>query len=213
MPALEENMKIFRSIKLELALVLFLTCFLCIADTFLKVPLCRQAKDYTCGVAALQCIMAYFGDDVRQDVIEKKVKSRKSVGTIYTNIQKFAQEKGYDVEVKNNMTLDELKGFLDRGKPVFLEIQAWADPPFTNPLTQYANDYKDGHDVVAIGYDSASIYFMDPSTLGNYTFIPTDEFLVRWHEQETRKIRLINFGMVITKGQPVYNPSEIKKME
>lgn len=32
-----------------------------------------------------------------------------------------------------------------------------------------------------IGYDLERFYFMDPSTLANYTYIPVQEFEDRWH--------------------------------
>lgn len=202
-------MKIIRNLKLEVCLILILSCFFCFADAFLKVPQCRQAKSYTCGVAALQCVMAYYGDEIRQDIIEKKVRCNHSVGTKYMNIYKFAVANGFGVEIFQDMTIDDLTGYLDQGKPVLLAIQAWTD----NPPVDYTDDWIDGHYVVAIGYDSENLYFMDPSTLGNYTYISIEEFLTRWHDMETRKLKLIHFGMVITKGQPVYNPDEIKHMD
>ena len=39
-----------------------------------------------------------------------------------------------------------------------------------------------GHWVVAIGYNKDNIFFMDPSTSGNYTYIPKDKLVARWHD-------------------------------
>jgi hypothetical protein len=36
-----------------------------------------------------------------------------------------------------------------------------------------------------------------PSTLGNYTCIPVEEFLDRWHDRDQRGRELIHFGIVI----------------
>ncbi len=47
------------------------------------------------------------------------------------------------------------------------------------------------HYAVAIGYDEKHIYFMDPSTLGHYTFIPIAEFLDRWHDMDGQ-VKLIS---------------------
>jgi len=54
-----------------------------------------------------------------------------------------------------------------------------------NP-SDWSQDWEDGHYVVGIGYDSNNIYFMDPATMGNYTYIPVDEFLARWHDKDQR---------------------------
>jgi hypothetical protein len=66
--------------------------------------------------------------------------------------------------------------------------------------------------VVAIGYDAKNMYFMDPATTGNYTYIPIPEFLTRWHDVDGHT-RLRNFGMVISKGEPTFNYREIKPLE
>lgn len=213
-------MNIRRSFKIHLSLALLSCCFLCFGDAFLKVPLCRQGTDYTCGVAAMQCILAYYEEDPpRQDVIAKIAKSGAAKGTSYKNLEKLAQDRGYEVMTYKNegkdIAINRLKGFLEDGKPVIVLIQAW-DPTVTAP-SQYENRTEDGHYVVAIGYDSENMYFMDPSTLGNYTYIPTQEFTdYRWHENDkVRKTedKLLHFMMVMTKGQPVFNPREIRDLK
>jgi predicted double-glycine peptidase len=213
----EGLMKISRNLKGELLFALLMGSSFCFADAFMEVPLCRQDKDYTCGVAALQCILAYYEyNPPRQDVIAKSVKANIRSGVEYSNIQKFAEDRGYDVQVKTGMTIGELKGMLDEGRPVILLIQAWHDPAFTDPVAQYATDYDDGHYVVAMGYNSDYIYFMDPSTLGNYTKIANSEFLSRWHDEEIKKNKvnkLDNFGMMIRQRYPGYEPDEIKKLK
>ena len=93
-------------------------------------------------------------------------------------------------------------------QPVICLIQAWTDRKGNN----YAKDWDDGHYVVAVGYDPKNIYFMDPCTLGNYTFIPTDEFLQRWHDKDTSE-KLNHFALTLTKPKPAFNPSVIQKME
>jgi len=68
------------------------------------------------------------------------------------------------------------------------------------------------HYVVAVGYDQDNIYFMDPATIGNYTYFPIPEFLERWHDQDRPRQKLYNFGMVIDGKPPAYDPDEIKRM-
>ncbi|MBX9691921.1 MAG: hypothetical protein K2Z81_06015, partial [Cyanobacteria bacterium] len=66
------------AVKAALALSLILPCALvlsAVAGTakgekapakLIKVPLTRQSTDYTCGVAALQSVLAFFGEDIRE---------------------------------------------------------------------------------------------------------------------------------------------------
>jgi len=72
----------------------------------------------------------------------------------------------------------------------------------------------EGHWVVAIGYDENRMLFMDPSTLGNYTYIPNEEFLDRWHDTDSDNVtQLVHFGIVISKSAPDYNPDAIMRLE
>lgn len=181
----------------------------------IRVPLCRQAKSYTCGVASLQAVLGYYDDPIRQDILEAAVKSSEARGTDYRNIVSFARKRGYTVHTYANLTADRLRAFIDEKKPTILAIQAWADPP-----VDYKSEWGDGHYVVAVGYDRDNFYFMDPSTLGNFTFIPVGEFLNRWHDLDTvgsaRRIRyekLIHFGMVIEKKGPIYDPEAVLPLE
>ncbi len=173
----------------------------------IRVPMTRQATDYTCGVAALQSVFMFFGDEVLESVLSKNLKADPKEGTAYQQIVRVAKSKGYAVEVFKNMTLDNLKGLIDKGKPVICLIQAWPERK-----VNYETDWEDGHYVVAIGYDKDNIFFMDPSTLGNYTFIPIKEFLTRWHDTDS-KVKLEHFGMLIEKPKPAYKYGAILKMD
>jgi len=171
----------------------------------IRVPLARQAQNYTCGVAALQSILGYHREDIRQDVLAKKLKADPQEGTHYRQIEKYARKDGYTVADYQEMTLADLEGLLDAGNPVICLIQAWAKSG-----TNYATDWKDGHYVVAVGYDSANVYFMDPSTLGDFTYIPVDQFLARWHDKDTTSgKKLVHFGICLQKPGPLFDPDEV----
>ncbi len=175
----------------------------------IEIPLSRQATDYTCGIASLQSLLGYYGKDVREDVLAKECKSKKSSGTRYGNIIKCAESYKITMLSKTGMTVEELKSLIDESKPVILVIQAWRDDP---PETSWEDDWEDGHYVVAVGYDDLNFYFMDPSTFGNYTYIPIDEFLSRWHDRSKKEV-LEHFGMYSINGIPSYDPREIKKLD
>jgi len=114
---------------------------------------------------------------------------------------------GYTVSISKNMQVAELKHQLDLGLPVLCLIQAWPERQ-----VDYQKDWDDGHYVVAVGYDETRIYFMDPSTLGNYTFIPNQEFIDRWHDTDGKE-RLVRFGMTISKDKPRFVADEIKPLQ
>jgi len=174
----------------------------------IKIPMTRQATDFTCGVAALQSVLMYFGDEILEAELCKDLKADPNEGTAYKEMMRLAKEKGYSVEVFTGMKIEDLKSLIDKGKPVICLVQAWPERQ-----VDYANDWEDGHYAVAIGHDADNIFFMDPSTLGNYTYIPTREFLTRWHDTDT-KVKLEHFGMVVEKPtKPTYNPDAIKKMD
>ncbi len=173
----------------------------------IRIPMTRQSTDYTCGVAALQSLLAYFGDEVREDTLCKSLKSNPQEGTNYQAMVAYAKGRGYDVRVRTKMSISALKKLIDDRKPVICLIQAWAERK-----VDYSQDWDDGHYVVAIGYDAKNFYFMDPSTLGNYAFIPIREFEQRWHDTDS-KVRLVHFGMVLEKKQPAYNHAIARKLE
>ena len=172
----------------------------------IRVPLVRQSTPYTCGVAALQSVLAYFGDEHREGDLAKACKSNNQIGTAYTRIANYAQSRGFTVEISKDMKLADLKSALERKLPVICLIQAWPERE-----VNFAQDWQDGHYVVAIGYDAERIYFMDPSTLGHYAFIPTAEFLTRWHDTDGKE-KLFNFGMIISRQSDTYNADEVKPL-
>jgi predicted double-glycine peptidase len=106
------------------------------------------------------------------------------------------------------MRLDDLRDFIDKGEPVIVLIQAWAESP-----VDYSRDWEDGHYVVAIGYDRDNVYFMDPSTLGNYTYLPNREFFDRWHDEDAG-VQLNHFGMIITmeERERFYEPDRLHRI-
>lgn len=176
----------------------------------INIPLIRQYTDHDCGAAALQSILAYYGDQMSEDMLIKELKTDEN-GTAWENIKAYAIKRGFTVKVFHNMELYVIKKELDNHRPVMLAIQAWATYP-TNAKRNWESDWGDGHWVVAIGYDNKNIYFMDPSTLGNYTFIPLAEFLERWHDEDLQKNKLHHFGIIISKSKSAYDNNMILRM-
>ena len=173
----------------------------------IRLPLVRQATDYTCGIGALQSVLAYYGSEFREDELASTLKSDRRKGTAYQRIADFAHKQGFDVSIQKGMSLDELKSKIDKRLPVICLLQAWSKNP-----QKYASDWVDGHYAVVTGYDHKNIYFMDPSTLGNFAYVPKDEFLKRWHDTDGKE-KLVHFGMIISRGNAIFTPDVCMPMD
>jgi predicted double-glycine peptidase len=187
----------------------------------MHIPLVRQGRDYTCGVSCVQSLMRYAGYefDVREEVLLERLGVDESGTPIpgmvdFLNNLRRSDEKNAvaSATVRENMTITELIQFLDSGKPVICAIQAWQtnDSGGYELDCDYSRIWSSGHYVVAIGYDPERIYFMDPSTMGSYAYIPRAELDARWHcagEMTPEGIeRLEHTGIVVTISDPRYTP-------
>ena len=172
----------------------------------------RQGLDYTCGPAALASLMYYYDQsmDFLENELAKELQSNEVDGTLVKEMVRFAESQGFTVATHYHWTLDAVKASIDHGVPVLVLLQAWAD--LDAPGHDYRTDWDDGHFSIVVGYDQQNIYFMDPSSLGHYTYIPIPEFIDRWHDVDGSE-KVFNFGMTITKGRPWYNRDAIFKME
>eukprot|EP01113_Clastostelium_recurvatum_P033415 TRINITY_DN4406_c0_g2_i1.p1 TRINITY_DN4406_c0_g2~~TRINITY_DN4406_c0_g2_i1.p1 ORF type:complete len:285 (-),score=61.06 TRINITY_DN4406_c0_g2_i1:63-917(-) len=121
-----------------------------VVKRFIRVPLCRQSRGYTCGVAALQSILQYYGDEYNESTLEEEVGCMPEYGTPYQNMIQFAESLGYEAAVHKEMTLHQLLSEVDAGRPVFVCLQAWADLDDGVP---WSERWEDGHWTLVIGYD------------------------------------------------------------
>lgn len=193
-------------------------------DNLIALPVVRQGTGYTCGVACAQSILYYNGIDFREDNLAQELGSTPEDGTNIDRIISFLNEvtpedgwwlglgtefsDGIGAEKREDMTLEELCAAIDEGKPVICCIQAW----YGESGYDYTDEWECGHYVIAIGYDEENIYFMDPSTLGNYTYIEREEFLTRWHDSANGVI-CNHMGIVITNPNPVFSADQVLPME
>ncbi len=179
--------------------------------TLMRVAPVRQATEYTCGVASLMSVLRYYGiTNLCEDRLAIALGTDPERGTSYQKIVEYSNAQGIYAVAFNNMTIEQLQACLDNKQPVIVAYQAWKD----NPSIPYQDDWVDGHFSVVIGYDSTYVYFMDPLTLGNYTSIPTGEFLTRWHNiDDFANEKLNNFGIVYPEEGANYNPDAIMRTE
>ncbi|MFA6075741.1 MAG: C39 family peptidase [Negativicutes bacterium] len=181
-------------------------------SNLIKIPKTRQATDHTCGVASLQSLLYYYGIEIREDKLEHALHAEEYAHA--SDIIKYTCEQpGLTAKSEQQMTMQKLEQYIDKKVPVMVCLQAWPDNPMT--IETYQKDWEDGHWVVIIGYDKTNIYMMDPSTLGNYAFVPRAEFEARWHDYEDDLTKpFIHYGIIITSNKPpTYNLNVITYME
>jgi predicted double-glycine peptidase len=178
----------------------------------LSVPEVRQHTDYSCGAAALQAVLAYYGIDVREDTLMQKLGTNEIDGTKYWEIVRVAREYGLTATTVLHMSRDEMISKINRGIPVLIAIQAWIQEGDPRNLADWKARKDDGHYVIAIGYDDRNIYFEDPAMFG-IGYIAFDELEARWHDFDQNGNRLDHFAItfegdrdVVKKKPPLYYP-------
>jgi predicted double-glycine peptidase len=161
----------------------------------LAMPDVRQHTVYACGAAALQAVLAYYGINARQDTLMQRLGTDPEIGTRWWEIERIARDDyGLASSDREHMTIAELEGYIDRRIPVIIAIQAWVDGQ-PGGLEDWAKRTKDGHYVVATGYDDQNVYFEDPAIFG-IGYIPKAELDARWHDFDEYGWRLEHFGMM-----------------
>lgn len=174
---------------------------------FVPVPLCRQETAYTCGVACVQSILGCYGINYRQDFLAQQLQSNPRFGTDYRDIIRFMQQLGFQASLVEGISMDCLKNLINGRVTPLLLIQAWSED-----CGDYTSDWHDNHYVLACGYTANRIFFMDPWTLGNYTYLPDYILLKRWHSMDQFGYRYDHSGLVIKKAHSPfqYNPWDLK---
>ena len=159
----------------------------------IKLPDLRQTKGYDCGAIVIQTILDYYGMDVREDKILKLTRTNKKKVTQTRDIERVFKKYGLKTK-SGKFTIEEVKKFIDKKIPVILVLQAWA----IKKEVDWKKDWKDGHYVIAIGYDKEKMYFDDPATIWK-TYLTFDELKKRWHDVgglKNKGKKYIHFGIV-----------------
>jgi ABC-type bacteriocin/lantibiotic exporter with double-glycine peptidase domain len=174
----------------------------------IEIPQTVQARFYTCGVAVLQSILYYNGIEYGQDELEPKVGASPMYGTSMEAMRLFLTDRGIGADFRQNMSIFEMKDLIYHDHPVICLVQAWND----DKNHDYTDSWGDGHYIVAIGYDDCRIYFMDPYTIANYTYIRNDDLLKRWHGAN-KDARYAQAGIIVTNPNPVYKVRDFLPVE
>jgi len=163
----------------------------------LAVPDTRQSVDYSCGASALQAVLMYYGDEYMESSLMNMLGTTAN-GTNPKDIVRVAVDLGYNAEIRENLSIDDLERSVKNGVPVIVDGQAWRDGEDLDK--PWGNVWESGHYMVVIGTDAKNVYLEDPSLLGSKGVIPREEFMERWHDYDDKKY--YNMGIFITGREP-----------
>jgi predicted double-glycine peptidase len=152
-------------------------------ENLVVVPLVRQQTNYSCGDAAALALLRYWDATdyaaTPESALYAPLQTSEEDGTDPVPIRDYlAGVAGLHADYLHDAVSDaDLVAAVDRKEPPIVDIQAWQDRK-----ADWSGDWDDGHYVVLVGYDAQRFYFMDPSTDGQYAYIPRAEFDARWHD-------------------------------
>jgi predicted double-glycine peptidase len=132
----------------------------------LQVPYFKQDTDDSCGPAVLRMVTYFYEIPRSAREIQRLTNTDPHHGTKNSDLEEAAREMGFDVEAKNDSTLEEMRKVLEEeGLPV---VANFIEPESEN-----------GHYTVVIGMDEENIILNDP-LLGAEYKMPLKEFDERW---------------------------------
>jgi ABC-type bacteriocin/lantibiotic exporter with double-glycine peptidase domain len=116
------------------------------------VPFVKQ-ESYFCGPASLASVFAYYGSVIDQGTIAKSVYTEKLQGALVTDLQNYAQGKGFQTRLSQG-TMNDLKNFVTEKRPVIVlvDLGFWV---FSKPHYLVVTGYNDRGFIAHTGYEAS----------------------------------------------------------
>jgi len=169
----------------------------------------RQSTEYSCGASALQAVLSYWGKDVDENELMELLHTTPETGTYPEDIVRTAKELGFEADVKENLTLDDLEKSTQKGNPVIVLGQAWRSRD--ESANAVAEDWEDGHYIVILAVDKEYVYFEDPYLRMGKGFGPRKTFEEHWHniggKTPTDMSKQMHLGIFIRGKKPAKSQS------
>ena len=179
-----------------------------------SMPDTRQSTEYSCGAAAMQAVLGYWGRDIGEEDVREMLNTNEESGTYPDDIIRVAKALGLQAEYKENMSMADLENYVAEGIPVIVDCQAWRSVSQYNE--SWADTWNNGHWLVVIGIDENNVTLEDPYILGDRGFMSREEFLARWHNvrglDETDTGKQIHMGIAI-RGERPYSTSGFRHVD
>ncbi|MDD4160995.1 MAG: C39 family peptidase [Methanothrix sp.] len=164
-----------------------------------SMPDTRQSTEYSCGAAALQAVLGYWGRDIGEEDMREILNTNEESGTYPDDVIRVADALGLQAEYKENMTMADLENYVAQGIPIMVDCQAWRSVSQYNE--SWADTWYNGHWMVVIGIDENNVTLEDPYILGDRGFLSREEFEMRWHNSrgldDTDTVKQIHMGIAI----------------
>ena len=160
----------------------------------------RQTTEYSCGASALQSVLAWWGKDIDERELMTLMGTSEEEGTYPERIAQAARALGFDAEVREGLTLDEVQTITAGGDPMIALAQVWRGAK----SGKLGEDWDAGHYISVLGVDADNVYFQDPYVRNCKAFVPREFFEAHWQHVMGGKVeknpKLMRLGIVI-RGQ------------
>ena len=172
----------------------------------------RQTTEYSCGASALQSVLAYWGKDVDERELMNLMGTTEEEGTYPEKIANAARALGFDAEIRQGLTLDEVQKLTAEGDPMIALAQVWR----SKKSGALGEDYDAGHYISVLGVDADNVYFQDPYVRNCKAFVPRGLFEAHWQHVMGGNVKqnpkLVHLGIAIRGKQraPVSLAEEVR---
>jgi predicted double-glycine peptidase len=134
-----------------------------------------------CGPASLKMVLAYYGTEKTEAELAKLCGTDPELGTNDAGIKSAAESLGFNAEIRNDSSFDDIRQWFDKKVPVIVN---W----FTRGRIDYPDsEVPDGHLSVVVGLDDDYIYLQDPE-IGTLRKIARDDFMKVWFDFKSEYI-------------------------
>ena len=173
----------------------------------------RQTTEYSCGASALQAVMSYWGKDVDEEDLMRLLGTTPEEGTYPEEMVRVARSQGFEAELKDHLTLEDVERATARGEPVIVLGQVWrSQKPVDAPMTE---EWDSGHWFIVLSVDKDYVYFEDPYVRMGKGFVPRATFEELWHNVmggDLSKPKQIRMGIFI-RGDKHAAPARAREVD
>jgi len=183
-----------------------------------------QTKGIDCGGPIAERVIVYNGGIApRYDKLVQMLRVT-SLGTPLEGFYRVFDYVKLRHELRTDMPLEEMFGFVDDGITVILMMQGWKNWEGNPP--DWKNKWKSGHFAVPVDYNRQRIYFADPwkdpddwkephknrRFKEGLSFLYRSEFRDMWHDEDTDGTRYYDTGLIVYPKKKIIRPRRIRHM-
>jgi len=172
----------------------------------------RQSTEYSCGASALQAVLSYWRRRVDEAELMELMHTNSEVGTYPEDMVRGARSLGFDAEMKDHLTLDEVQRFTAGGDPMIALAQVWRSHKGASSV---ADEWDSGHYIVVLGVDDDYVYFQDPYVRMSKAFVPRKSFEDHWHQVmggvSTGNPNLVHVGIFVKGKKPAKKRRSVRR--